>query len=208
MAEVLSRLASTGFSFDRISTASLVHCDELDPYLSSIFSDTTSVVSLFNNMPANRSIDIYTFQELQVSIFSRLSQFQPLQDANQLSDIDAVYHLGLTIFMLTLLFRFNIKRILEFDLVITQLQNILDRKLDGVDDHLLLWFLFVAGMWTGSGDKGSCVIPRMRAVTQSLGINTWAEVYKIVSQFPWINTLHDEPGRAVWDSAYQTLEEL
>jgi hypothetical protein len=206
MPEALTILASKEFNFDWNSAASSVRHSELNPYLHNILSDVTRLASLFNNMPTNRSLGMRTFQELLVSIFSRLIRFQSLQDYNQLSDIEAVYHIGLTIFMMTLLFQYRIGRILEFGQVSTRLQTVLDRSLVELDDNLVLWLLVLGGIWNKYGPNGSWLIPRITKLAQSQGTSTWIEVHNAVSMYPWINALHDEPGFAVWNSAYQTFE--
>ena len=203
MSEVPTMLASKGLYLDRSSAASAIRHNGLDPDLHEILLDITSVTSLVKNLPTDLTIELTTFQEMLVSICSRLIRFHPLQSLKQKSDIEAVYHIGLTIFMMTLFLQYDHRRILQYELVSLRLKDVLDRGLDEVDDDLVLWLLLIGGIWISSGTDRFWLTSRIMELARRLGLNSWADVHGYVSTFPWISTLHDQPGRAVWNSVYE-----
>jgi hypothetical protein len=203
MSEVRNTLAATGFSLDRVSAASAIRHTGLNPNLHEVLLDVISLTSLFNNIPADRTLDIDTFHEILVSILSRLIRFRPLQSSKQESNIEAAYHIGLTVFMMTSFLQYDRRRILEYELVSLCLKDVLDSGLDEHDGDLVIWLIFIGGIWTSGDSDGRWLVSRVRRLVRRLGINSWAEVHSSVREFPWINALHDRPGRAVWNLVYQ-----
>lgn len=203
MREVQITLASKGFGLDQIAAASTIRHNGMDPSLYKILLDVASVSSLFNDSPAGLKLDTNTFQEILVSVCSRLIRFHPLQSPKQKSDIEAVYHIGMTIFMMTLFLQYDGQRILQYELVSLRLQDVLDRGLDDLDNDLVLWLMFIGGIWTLGGTDGLWLFSRIRTLAFRLGVNSWAEVHSCISGLPWIRALHDRPGHAVWTLACQ-----
>ena len=204
MSEVQITLASSGLSLDRTSAASAIRHNGLDPNLYEILLDVKSLTSLFNNILADLTIDLNTFHEMLVSICCRLIRFHPLQSPRQESNIDAVYHIGLTVFMITLFLQYGGRQTSPYELVSLRLRDVLDGELNELDDDLVLWLMFVGSIWVSGGTDGSWIISKIRRLARRLGINSWAKVQRSVSTFPWISALHDQLGRIVWNSVYQS----
>lgn len=206
ISEVEITLVSRGLSLDRSSAACAIRHSGLDPDLHEILVDVTSVASLLNNMPASLTLDIVTFQETIVSICSRLIRFHPLQSLTHESDVDAAYHIGLTIFTMTLFMQFDNRRVMQYELVSLRLKDVLDHRLDEVGDDLLLWLLFIGGIWISGGTDRFWLGSRIKSLSRTLGINNWAEVHTCISKFPWIGNVHDELGLAVWDAVSESSQ--
>lgn len=199
MPEAQSMLSSKGLCLDRSSASSAIRHNELDPDLQEILVDVTGVAALFNDLPKGSTIDLSTFQEMLYSICYRLIRFLPLNSSKRVSNIEAVYHIGLTVFTMTLFLQFDNRRILDFELVFLRLKDILDRGLDESDSDLLLWLMFVGGIWISGGIDESWLMSRIRKLASRVNIFTWADVHSSVTAFPWIHAIHDRPARAVWD---------
>lgn len=200
-------LEAEGFPFDRSVAESAIHHHNLNPYLHEILLDVTNVSMLFNKIPPKTRLNYLTFAELVHSICYRLSRFQPLHEPSSLSDLEEVYHIGLTMFMITLFMQFDhSQRILKCDAVFLRLRSVLYRDLTMLDDGLVLWILFMGGIWIPDGPDDSWLHWKIKKMTQSMCINSWAEIYSTISTFPWIKNLHNEPGMALWDSVGKSCQ--
>ena len=199
MPEIQKFLTSKGLCLNRNSTASLVRHNRLDLYLHQVLLDVMSVCSLFNKNLHDRTLNLQTFQEITISLCYRLLRFRSLNDIRQQSDIEAAYHVGLIIFMMTTFLQYDRRRIVDFKLIPLCLRDILDSRLDEYDNEFVLWLMMVGGIWISVDVDGEMLAPRTRITAQRLGIDTWDGARSSVSKLPWINALHDQPGRRVWD---------
>jgi hypothetical protein len=203
MSKVRHTFESKGLNLDLISAPSLVRHDRLDLTLHEILLDARRLTSILNSISPGLILDCNTFLEMIISICSRLIRYHPLQDFKQISSMEAVYHIGLTIFMMTSFLQLDGRQILRYDLVTLRLKETLDDDLEELDDDLVLWLMIIGGIWTLGGTDGAWLIPRIRKLAGRLGIDVWADVLNVVSRFPWIGVLHDEAGREVWKRVYQ-----
>ncbi|RYO78812.1 hypothetical protein DL766_008717 [Monosporascus sp. MC13-8B] len=198
MPELRKGWVTKGLRLDSTSAASSIPYDGLDPYLQEILLDVIGISSLFNGVEP-RTLDLLTFQEMNLSICFRLIRFRPLGYAGQMSGIQAAYHTGLTIFMVTLfLHSSRQRRIQDYELVSMSLREVLDNRLDELDDGLVLWLMILGGIWTMGDVDGDWLLPKISSGARRLGLKTWDDARDIICEFPWINTLHEQPGRAVW----------
>ncbi|KXJ91410.1 hypothetical protein Micbo1qcDRAFT_225274 [Microdochium bolleyi] len=62
----------------------------------------------------------------------------------------------------------------------------------------------------GDGDDGTWLLPQIHELAQDLGLDasrssssspSWPAVLSVLSDFPWVHSLHDKPGQALWDAA-------
>ena len=203
MSEVRNTLLERGFDFDRLSAASAIRHTGLDPSLHEVLLDVINVASLFNNIPTGQTLHINTFQEIIVSILSRLIRFRPLQSSKRESNVEAGYHIGLTIFMMTIFLQYDSRRILEYDLVSLYLKDVLDSGLDEQERDLTVWLIFIGGIWVSGDTDGGWFIWKARRLLRRLSIKSWREVHNSVRKFPWIDALHDRLGFVVWNLAYR-----
>jgi hypothetical protein len=69
---------------------------------------------------------------------------------------------------------------------------------DEESQETYLWMLMILGaLGVLSGDD-VWLAPRLTGTAAHLGVLTWEDVTRILCKFPWVNVLHDKPGRAFW----------
>lgn len=201
MSEVQSTLRSQGFNFDRNPERNGTQHIGLNWNLHLILSDVKCVTRLINNLQPGQILRFEIFLEIILSVCSRLISFHPLNSPKKLPRVEAVYHIGLTIFMMTLFLQHEGRQIMKFDLVFTRLKDILDGELDDLDDRLVLWLLIIGSIWTSGGTDGSWLIEKLRLTAQRMNLKNWEEVRDCLSAYPWVKMVHDRPGRVVWKRA-------
>lgn len=210
MPEIRESIVSRTLGLEVTPTAELVQHQVLDPSLRQILLDALTASSIFNNVLPDRAFDLITFQEMQVSICYRLFRLNSLQSPRPECDVQAVYHMGLTIFMITLFFQFDCRRMLGYELISLRFKEALSNEFDGGDQSgLALWLALIGGIWlSGDVDPDSYrdwLGLRLRREAQQLGVHNWDEALDAVKRFPWIHTLHDEPGRIAWNQAHDSV---
>lgn len=226
--EVLKTLNSQDLTFSPNITSKNHTQASINPYLQTILIDIMSLTSLFNNQNSNpptqqkQTLDITTFLEILTSICSRLLHFQPLifqplqsrsksrapkpkpDNENKFTfkfKREEAYHIGLITFMTTLFLQWDHRRVNEYELISRRLRKVLDQDEDDtdLDLELRLWLLFIASLWFGGTDCG-WIRERIRVCSARLGIKCWEGVRRLFcGRFPWIEALHGECGRGVWD---------
>lgn len=204
MSTVHTALAARGLRLDRALAASTVRHSTLDPYLYDILLDITCLTSLLNNFPIGRTIDPQTFQEIVISIGSRLLRFHSLQDSKQIPTIDTVYHIGLTILVMTTFLQYEGTRVMDYENIFARFREVLDYPTDGIDHDLFIWLMFIGGTWVSGGIYTSWLTAKIRSLALHLHINSWDEIRGHITRFPWINAVHEHMGRSLWDSACQS----
>jgi hypothetical protein len=202
MSEVRNTLASKGLNFSSVSISSKRQQDEINPYLQGILEDVMGMAVLFNSLPAGQTLDLGTFLEMVTSICCRLVRFRPLQSTKFEPKKDAAYHIGLTVFMTTLFLQWDSRRIQEYDSISRRLREVLDNEFDAHDSNLLLWLLFIANLWVSATDRHWLIL-RIRMLSVQIGIDKWSTVHDFLCKFPWINILHNQTGRAIWDLVHE-----
>jgi hypothetical protein len=203
MSTVRENFKSTGLNFDIIFAPQATQPNGLDPVLYEILVDVRYLTSLLNSTLPGFVLNVNTFLEMIISVCSRLIRYHPLQDFKQISSLDAVYHIGLIIFMMTSFLQLDGRQILKYDLVALRLKEVLDGNLDGLDDELVLWLVVMGGIWASGGSDGAWLIPRTRELAGRLRIDHWADARRIMSRLPWIEVPHDEECRTLWEQVYQ-----
>jgi hypothetical protein len=202
MFEAQTRLASKGFLYDQVFAEYSTRRAHLSPSLHGILIDAISFANFLDAAPNNREIDLYTFSDLLHSMCYRLIRHHPLESTTSLGGEEDAYHIGLTLFVMTLFMQFDNKRILRCDLVSTRWENVLDRDIGELDDDILLWLALMGGMWIHKVPDKSRNNSKMKRLASNLGISTWSEVQAAISPFPWIKAVHETPSFDVWNSAF------
>jgi hypothetical protein len=200
MAKVRNTLALTKLNIDVDAAASCPQHELLEPHLHEILVDMMGVALLFNN---GVQLDLETLQEMILSFGYRLIQFHPSEEERRLWQLQASYHIGLTIFTMTVFLHTGRRQILDYERVDRRLKEILDTDLEDHNPEVALWLSMLGGLWASDGYEGHWLPPRIRPMAMRLNINSWDEVYTVISHFPWIHALHDDPGHALWDQAHQ-----
>lgn len=199
MVKVRETLALTKLDIDDDAAASCPQHNLLEPCLHDILRDMMGVALLFNN---GAKIDLETLQELILSLGYRLIQFCPSKE-RRLWQLQASYHIGLTIFTMTVFLHAGRRQILDYERVDRRLKEILDTDLENHSPELALWLSMLGGIWASDGYDGHWLPPRIRLMATRLDIRSWDEVYDVIGHFPWVHALHDVPGHALWDQAHQ-----
>ncbi|KUJ07844.1 uncharacterized protein LY89DRAFT_789506 [Mollisia scopiformis] len=204
MSEIRSMLPSIEINYSPGATSGQHQYDGINTDLRDILVDVMSIAALFNSPPSRRNLDIKTFLEIVISICCRLIRFRPLQSPKPECRREAAYHIGLITFMTTLFLQWDNRRIQGYHLISRRLREVLDEEFDARDDdNLLLWLLFVASLWFKTTSVSYWLVLRIRRLAVRFQIDSWSRVCDSICQFPWINILHDQTGRAVWDLVYQ-----
>ncbi|KAH8884199.1 hypothetical protein GQ53DRAFT_698369, partial [Thozetella sp. PMI_491] len=194
-------LRSRGFTFDQSPSASTMRDPRMDSQLGSLFLEAVDLAYLLNHYPTKPVVGIIEWLELLVSIGGRLVQLHPLQNTRKLTHIDAAYHIGLTVFIMTLFLQIDGRRVARYDLVTLHLRHALDGLEEGVEDALALWVMLVGAIWMSDGSDGSWLIERIAKITKRLGHDSWDDVLAFVGGFPWVHIMHDKPSRDAWMAA-------
>lgn len=64
---------------------------------------------------------------------------------------------------------------------------------------LLLWAIFMGSMSVLKGHDDGWWLGAIRNISQRLGLLEWPSVRDQLTVFPWIHSLHDHPGRSLWE---------
>lgn len=198
MSTIKQTFQENGLDPNGLSTTLTLEYESLDSILLEVLVDVKYLTSLLNTVSPGLTMDVNTFLEIIISISSRLIAYRPLQHFKQISNIDAVLHIGLTICVVTSFLQLNERQLLRYDLVTLRFKEVLDVSSDNVADELLLWLVIMGGIWTSDE---SWLIPRIRTLAERLGIYAWEEARALIRELPWIGVLHDEPGHAFWNRA-------
>ena len=172
----------------------------LHPRLSQVLRDVLGLCALFNSGLRGQRVPAHAFAQMVLSVFGRLLQFrqfsaEPILDKG----VDAVYHVGLTVFMMTVFLQWGETRMIRYDVVSAQLEAL--ATLDGldVDDKCALWLLVVGSIWL---DDCHSLSSKLQIVASRLGIRTWGDARATLTQFPWLSAIHDTPGSRIWDRTF------
>ena len=180
----------------------------MDPFLQQILVDVTDVARLFNMDSAALNMDPNMFQEVIVSVGYRLIRFHPFGGPQLEAKLEPACHIGLVAFTTTLYLQFGRRRFLRYRLVAQRLQEVIERGLDLEDNDLMLWLLFIGGVSVLAEVSQIWLVSRIYQVTQSLDIEDWTALHKTIVRFPWINCLHDEAGKALWNTVMKGQNEV
>jgi len=207
MAEVALALAPEGFYLHRTCFPSPSRFNTMDPALQQILLDVTNICQLFNMKHVSFGLEPHLFQEIVVSFGGRLNRFHQLQNLPLPSSLESVYHIGLTAFVTTLFLQCGRRRLIRYVLVAQCVKKAIERGVDEEHNDVLLWLLFIGGI---SGLNELCgrdwLVSRIQRVAQSLEIDDWATLRKLLGRFPWIGCLHDVAGKALWGSVVEELQ--
>ena len=171
---------------------------QMDPCLREVFVDLMEICTVINNNTSERVIDLLTFEEIVVSVGSRLLNFRSLEHSERLLDFQTVIHVGLVIFMLTTFLQLNHARIMEFKGLSSCLHAILSSNLHDHDPDFLLWIMVTASIWASGSTDGNLVLEKIRAILLTQSFATWESFRNIANKFPWIHAVHDEPASKIW----------
>ena len=174
--------------------------------LSSIMLGVIGFASLLNGREreGRTKLDPLNYTETLVWLLYRLVEISPLGQPHSLSGglyVD-VAHLAMLAFMTTLLPKYG--RDDSSHLLTDRLERaIQDLHVTSADTQaselsLLLWTLFIGGVSVLKCKDHRCLILE---TCERLELHDWPAVRCQLCRFPWIYTLHDLPGRSLWEDA-------
>ena len=199
MPQVRDSLFVGGPHLDQIPHAPPVLHEGLDTRLHEVLVDVLHVSSVFNRHSLRRRASLIVYQEMVLSILYRLLNFQPLDGSRPGPDIEAAYRIGLTIFMTTIFLQHQHHCFIDLSLTLQSLKDIVETRIK--ESELAFWAMVIGGIWMWDDPGGEWLAPKLRAASQDLGIKNWGEAHRVLKRFPWIDRIHDESGRQVWEEA-------
>ncbi|KAF1964065.1 hypothetical protein BU23DRAFT_494060 [Bimuria novae-zelandiae CBS 107.79] len=201
MTAIKCTLASLHLPFDNETSHMLAQHSELDPRLQDVLGDVISTSTLFNDLPSTRKVDLYLYQEIFVSILYRLHAIPFHPNPNLPPTIGDAYHVGLTLFMMSLFLQHGRHRILQYSNVTRRLKDVLESMTLEQEDWLRFWLLMVEAVWVAEDEGTEWLVRMVGEQARKMGLETWKDARDAVLRYPWIGALHDEPGRLIWEKA-------
>lgn len=201
MHHVRSSLWAQGLRLDRNLDVSSTRYNHLDPCLRGTLLDIMSISSLFNSL-GDKTVDYMTFLEILISLCYRLLLFRSLSDASTRCDVQAGYHIGLTIFTMTLFLQSDRRRMINYSLIPVCLRSVLRSEVAEQEDEDSLWLMIIGGIWISDEPDSDWLALRIRSMAQRLGLDSWDKARDRVSKYPWIGSQHDQPGHELWNRVH------
>ena len=181
--------------------------------LSHIMLSVISFASLLNGRESETrpKLDPLSYTEMLVWLLYRLLEIAPWSQPRSTlgRPYDDVAHLAMLAFMTTLLPKYtrDDSSHLLSDRLESAIQDLHVMSADNQDGGvlLLLWAFFISGVsFLKCGDHGSMILE----TCARLELHDWPAVRQQLSRFPWIYTLHDAPGKCLWENAQRSNTEI
>jgi hypothetical protein len=182
--------------------------------LSTIMLSIVSFTSLLNvgKREGRTMLDPLSYTETIVSLLYRLIEVAPLRQPRPLLGglYDDVTHLAMLAFMTTLLPDYahnDSSYLLLSDRLESAIQDlhVTPAETQECVFSLLLWTLFIGGVSVLKRKDHQWLI---LDTCERLGLHDWPAVLRQLCDFPWIHTLHDVPGRSLWEDAQRRSTDI
>ncbi|OBT82419.1 hypothetical protein VE02_09391 [Pseudogymnoascus sp. 03VT05] len=200
-AALFGRFKGSELNYD----TNMIDHPRLSKYLSnnlqSVFIDMNSLARLMNDASAGHCprIKPYVFLDTIILLGYRLLQVSPLSGPRPFSNLENAVHVGLAVFIRTLLRGLSMKVSnvpLVSDLARSVAQDHVCRE--QVDKEVILWILFIGRASAFEEADDEWFFPKMAETTRSLGIDSWEGVSRVLATFPWVNDIHGKSSQALW----------
>ncbi|KAI1035790.1 hypothetical protein LB505_003843 [Fusarium chuoi] len=159
--------------------------------------------------PGKAKMSGLQYQDVLISMWQRLVDFAPLGGTRPQDLMDDVWQLALLAFLVTVTWSASHLKSVHCKLLHKLLRGHVESRvlLERGEEYRPLWFwvVFVYGLSLTNGNCDTLVLSEIRKISELLGITEWEEVKAKVKPFPWINIVHDVPGRALWEAAVMTV---
>lgn len=183
------------------------------PRLSRIIFSVVSFASLLNSREreGRTKLDPLTYTETLVSLLYRLIEVAPLGQPRSMSEgvYDDVIQLAMLAFMTTLLpkYGYDDSSCLLSDRLESAIQDLQVTSADSQDggSSLILWALFIGGVSVLKLKDHRRLILE---TCERLDLSDWPPVHRQLCVFPWIHTLHDIPGRCLWEDSQRRSHDI
>ncbi len=185
----------------------------ITPRLSSIMLSVVSFASLLNSQEreGQTKLDPLNYTETLVWLLYRLIDVAPLGQPHPMLGglYDDLAYLAMLVFMTTLLPNYagDDSNHLLSDRLESAIQDLHVTSADTQDSGfpLLLWTLFIGGVSVLKRKDYRWLILE---TCERLNLYDWPAVHHRLCGFPWIHTLHDVPGRCLWEDAQRRSTEI
>lgn len=180
--------------------------------------DVINFASILNTREGEGTkLDPLSYTETLISLLYRLIEAAPLRKPHSASGElhDGVVHLAMLTFMTTLLPEYGRDHAhsnypLLSDHLDKAIRDIRVTSLNTQDSRLslLLWTLFISGVSGLKSKDHQWLLLLILETCQRLDLYDWAAVRHRLCGFPWIHTLHDAPGRCLWEDSQRRSTEF
>lgn len=205
MDEVWKKLASRGYYRDYVP---VLPCDNLDPHLKAVLSDTMRICFLFNSNPGQPILDLAGLEEVFVATCYRLLRFIPVRASTVQTSLETACHLGLLMFIMTAFFQIGQARIIDFEVLSLRFNDILTSDLCAPNHDISIWLMTIGSIWHSKGVQNDLITTKIRQQAQQRGIRSWGDFRGCLQKFPWIQALHDRPAYQIWTQVQQNHQAL
>lgn len=189
-------LAYKGFNLQPDSDE---YSGRLDSTLQGAFCDAMGLCRLLNKHQDEKPLDLVEFQEVLVSTCYRLLQFRTVEESSLKQDTQSTYHIGLCLFMMSVSFNNTQDRVARRGLIKALVKEAIESKLSEHKDDFKFWLLILGGISVPATDGREWFVEKLQEQASLLGIMTWEQVKGSLARFPWMNAIHDEPSRKLWN---------
>ncbi|KAE9380886.1 hypothetical protein N431DRAFT_396161 [Stipitochalara longipes BDJ] len=200
---ILSKLRSTVNQNQDQKTMNFQLTKVLSTDLQEVLSDSLILTYALNNhdkLPMK--LDAYSLQRTVMLISYRLIQISQLASPPLATDLENMLHIALTAFTTTLFLGFG-STDLKAPLLAALLRQLAQRYLPGDAEcqKIFLWALFIerASVFNDLDDRW--ISPKVRKLIMTMNLHTWADVKNFLSTFPWIDSVHGQNGRELWEKS-------
>lgn len=169
--------------------------------LQELLMDVTGLAWQLNDIKAGNQqrLHHYEFHDTIILLGYRLVSISPLDGFHSTSRLANAVHLGLAAFLMTFLRRLD-HRIQDMPLLSKLARAAAQEQFDNGNNtqEMLLWILFIGDASLFDGSDDIWLIPIVTRTMHALDLYTWEDVQRALAKWPWVNTLHDKTGEALW----------
>ena len=170
------------------------------PIIADIAINVACLAERINKTSKQRKLDGYEFQEAVLLLCYQLVHFCPIDEPSVTNDLDRLCQLTLIAFITTLLLEYGHNparyNLLSGNLATTMMQT----AISGTNASFMLWCIFVGGITVFHRDDDEWMRPLLSRICQQLELSSWAEVRDVLMSFAWIKSIHDKPGKVLWET--------
>jgi hypothetical protein len=190
---------SFGWDYDP-KPSSFGHLIKLDPELQDLAIDTTYLAWLLNDAHAGRRpvLNLRAFHGILLLILYRLIHFSPLGGSRPADHFDSAFHLGLMAFIMPFMPRYN-GSVQDNPLLSQLLRLAVQQNLstDKTIQETLLWVLLVGAASVFIQPLDEWILPLISQMMYNLHLDTWEDVSRTVTKYPWTDAYHNEPAQSL-----------
>ncbi|KAF2493962.1 hypothetical protein BU16DRAFT_562918 [Lophium mytilinum] len=177
---------------------------QLSTELQDLLVDMVYLAQLLNDASdgCRSALNSQIFHDTLILLGYRLVRIRPLGGPRSTSPLINIVHLGLALFLMTLLRRLD-RRIVEIPLLSQLAHSAAKEELEDEEEshELLLWVLFIGGVSVFKQIDDAWLDPKIVRTRDALSLHTWDDVRRTLIKFPWVGAVHDNPGQLLYKRA-------